>query len=186
MNRVMLYRCAREGDDSMTADEAAIAAFDRLDEAEFETVHRYACARLGRAEGEEVTAEVFHAAAIACTDGDVDALTGAWLMAVTRNKVIDRWRKAQRARARRHLLRARKEDLVEEMPDRLTRNETRAAVRDALDRLNSRPRGLLILHYVDGMSVPDIATSLDDTVRAVESALARARRSFERNYRGEV
>lgn len=185
MCRVMLYPYGRETRDTMTSDDAAVAAFDRLYNTEFETVHRYACARLGRSEGEEVTSEVFHAAAIACADGDIGALTGAWLMAVTRNKVIDRWRRAQRSRARRHLFRAREEDLMEEIPDRLARDETRAAVRGTLDRLNSRHRGLLILHYVDGMSVPEIAASLDESMRAVESALARARRAFERNYRGE-
>lgn len=161
------------------------AAFDELYDAEFGTVHRYATVRLGRSEGEEVTSEVFHAAALAFADGHPDTVTPAWLMAVTRNKVIDRWRKAERRKAKRHLVWTREEDAVE-FPHDWTRHPTRDAVLAALDQMTPRHRTLLVLHHVDGMSVPEIAASLEESRRSVESAIARARSSFRRHYDGEI
>lgn len=159
-------------------------AFDALYASEFECVFRYARARLGRAEGEEVTAEVFHAAAVAFADDKQQTVTPAWLMAVTRNKVIDRWRRAERQKAKRHLVWTREEDAVE-FPEHWTRPGTREAVVAALDRMKPRHRTLLILHHVDGMSVPEIAESIGTSTRSVESALARARSSFKRHYDGD-
>lgn len=160
------------------------ASFDALYDAEFGSVFRYATARLGRSDGEDVTAEVFHAAALAYADGRESAVTPAWLMAVSRNKVIDQWRRAERHKAKRHLAWAREEDAVE-FPERWAHSGTREAVLDALDGMKMRHRTLLILHHVDGMSVPEIATATDESTRSVESALARARASFRRNYDGD-
>lgn len=157
-------------------------AFDALYEAEFGSVFRYARARLGRSDGEEVTSEVFHAAALAFSDGNGARVTPAWLMAVTRNKVIDRWRRAERRKAKHHLVWTREEA---EFPDHWTQSATRDAVLAALDRMKPRHRTLLILHHVDGMSVPDIAAALGESTRSVESAVRRARASFRRHYEGD-
>ena len=51
-----------------------------------------------------------------------------------------------------------------------------------LDGLSSRHRMLLVLHYVDGLSVPEIADQLDQSVASLESALARARRAFRTEF----
>ncbi len=161
-----------------------IAAFDALYEAEFGSVYRYARARLGQSDGEEVTAEVFHAAALSFADGHSATVTPAWLMAVTRNKVIDRWRRAERRKAKRHLVWTREDDAVE-FPAHWTESGIRQSVLAALDRMKPRHRTLLILHHVDGMSVPEIADALDDSTRSIESALARARTSFRRHYDGD-
>lgn len=181
MNPVMLNRCM---DIESEETRSRTVAFDALYEAEFGSVFRYARARLGRSDGEDVTAEVFHAAALAFADGHASTVTPAWLMAVTRNKVIDRWRRAERRKAKRHLVWARDEEAVE-IPDQLTRAATRDAVLAALDQLKPRHRTLLILHHVDGMPVPEIAAALDESTRAVESAIRRARESFRRHYRGD-
>jgi RNA polymerase sigma-70 factor (ECF subfamily) len=164
--------------------QSSNASFDALYDAEFGSVYRYARARVGHSDGEEVTAEVFHAAALAHADGQGSTVTPAWLMAVTRNKVIDRWRRAERHKAKRHLVWPREKDAVE-FPEHWTQSGTREAVLGALDQMKTRHRTLLILHHVDGMSVPEIASALDESTRSVESALARARSSFRRNYDGD-
>lgn len=181
MNPVMLNRCMGVEPEET---RSRTVAFDALYEAEFGSVFRYARARLGRSDGEDVTAEVFHAAALAFADGHASTVTPAWLMAVTRNKVIDRWRRAERRKAKRHLVWARDEEAVD-FPDQMTRAATRDAVLAALDQLKPRHRTLLILHHVDGMPVPEIAAALDESTRAVESAIRRARESFRRHYRGD-
>jgi len=75
-------------------------------------VYKYASARLGKDDGEDVTSEVFHAAADRLRKGEEDVVTPAWLMAVAKNKVIDRWRKAERRGALSHLVEPRAEDLI--------------------------------------------------------------------------
>lgn len=156
-------------------------AFEALYREMLPTVYRFATARLGRTDGEDVAAEVFHAAVIAFQDGRSEHVTPAWLMAVARNKVIDRWRRAQRRNAIDVLHRAREEDLME-FPTDWSASERRPAVMAALEQMKSRHRNLLVAHYVDGIGAPELAEMLGMSVSAVESALARARRSFKRHY----
>jgi RNA polymerase sigma-70 factor (ECF subfamily) len=143
-------------------------------------VYGYAVARLGRAEGEDVTGEVFQAAALAFAEGRADHVTPPWLMAVTRNKVIDRWRRAERRMAKAHLLEQAGE-VVGPLELSLDR-ERRDQVLDTLSKLNGRHRMLLVLHHLEGQSVQELADALGESVRAVESALARARRRFRTIY----
>jgi RNA polymerase sigma-70 factor (ECF subfamily) len=104
-------------------------------------------------------------------------------MAVARNKVIDRWRREERRRARAHLVWSRERDEVDPFPDHWSRDATRRTVLDVLDRLPGRYRSLLVAHYVDEMTVPDIADATGGSVRSIESALARARRAFRDEFR---
>ena len=159
----------------------ADSEFEQLYRENLPTVYRYATTRLGRIEGEDVTAEVFHAAAVAFRDGAGSTVTAAWLMSVTRNKVIDHWRKAGRRKAKDHLIRPDRSDLVT-MPADWHHDERRPAVLAALDQCSPRHRAVLILHYVDGMPAPEIAESLGATTASVESLLARARRAFRAHY----
>jgi len=144
-------------------------------------VYRYTTVRLGQAAGEDVTSEVFHAAAVAYNEGRSSQVTPAWVMTVARNKVIDQWRSSARRKARSHLLRPGRHELVA-FPDGWARDDRRDFVLAALDKVSDRHRTLLILHYVDGMPAAEIADSLGQSQDAIESALARARRSFKQNY----
>lgn len=157
------------------------ARFEQLFRSEVDRVHSYARARLGAAEAEDVVADVFCAAALAVRDGNEAALSPAWLMTVTRNKVIDRWRRAQRRKVRDALFRAREQDRLVEMDDWTDRGN-RDEVIATLDRLAPKHRLVLVLHYVDSMSAAEIAEQLEASVAAVESALARARRAFRHEY----
>ena len=53
----------------------------------------------------------------------------------------------------------------------------------ALATVAATQRAALVLCYVDGFSVAETATLLGRSVEAVESLLARGRRSFKRSYR---
>ena len=147
-------------------------------------VHRFACGRLGPEEGRDVAAETFHAAVVAFADGREDEVTPAWLMVVARNKVIDRWRKAERRSAIRLKFLPRAGDLADFPADWFEQPQREAVVR-ALGRLRAKDRSLLVLHYLDGISAADLATQLDVTTSAVESRLARARRRFRSFYETE-
>lgn len=157
-----------------------LRALEDVYRANVRLVYGYAAARLGRADGEDVTGEVFQAAASAFADGRGDDVTPPWLMAVTRNKVIDRWRRAERRMAKAHLVQS-TDEVVGPLELSLDR-ERRDQVLDTLSEMNDRHRMLLVLHHLDGQSVPQIADALGENERAIESALARARRRFRVAY----
>lgn len=144
-------------------------------------VYAYARARLGPEDGHDVTAEVFQAAVLAFQDDQAETITTAWLMAVTRNKVIDRWRKAGRRKAKLHLLKT-----LVQSPDQpenlLVDRQRREQVLAALDRLSAEHRMLLVLHHVDGVPLRELASDVGKSPDAVKSALARARREFRKTY----
>lgn len=163
-------------------DAPALARLEEIYRANVARVHGYAHHRVG-GDAMDVVSEVFHAAAVAVRDGRVDQVTTAWLMAVTRNKIADHWRRAYRARARRTLTEMRGDDVVT-FPEHWHEDPRRPAVVAALDRLRADQRALLVLHHVDGMSVTELADMTGKSVSATESALARARRQFRRMYEG--
>ena len=169
-----------EGAGAISGDTDIVARFESVFRAEIHRVHSYARARLGEADADDVVSDVFHAAALAIRDGNQAALSPAWLMTVTKNKVVDRWRSAQRRKARDMVLRQR--DRGVKQLDDWTDPGNREQVVRTLDRMSSRHRMLLVLHYVDGVPVPEIADQLGQSVASLESALARARRSFRAEF----
>ena len=52
----------------------------------------------------------------------------------------------------------------------------------ALLRVPAAQRAALVLRYLDGLSVPDVARTLGRSVESVESLLVRGRQSFKRAY----
>ena len=139
------------------------------------SVFGYARARLSASDAEDVTAEVFHAAVVAVKDGRGDRVTPAWLMGVTKNKIADKWRRQGRQDRLLGVLRRAEADAC---PEAWAHNATRDRVFDALDRVDPKYRRLLILKYVDSMPSAEIATEIGLSVRATESAIARARRAL--------
>lgn len=167
--------------------EPAVAArsdFERLYREMLPTVHRFAATRLGEGEAEDLAAEVFHAAVVAHGDGRAQQVTPAWIMAVARNKVIDRWRSAERRSAIALRNRVRREDLVT-FPANWSDDERRDEVLAALGRMRPADRSLIVHYYLDGMTASALAEVLECSVSAVESRMARARRSFRSRYQPE-
>ncbi len=135
------------------------------------TVYAYLRRRLGPGEAEDVTAEVFCAAARAFDEGRGHRVTISWLMVTARNLVIDRWRRRERHRARAHLVARRPPP-----PDEATQDR----VLDALDRLAPRQRAALVLRYLEDRPVAEVADLLGLGMAATESLLARGRRELRR------
>ncbi len=175
-------RGPRPTDEVMTTD---LDELERIYRENVTTVYRYASSRLGKDRGEEITGDVFHAAAVAFRQGRGHSVTTAWLVAVCKNKVIDEWRKATSRRTKDLLLQPDKDDLVA-FPDDWHHDPRREQVMAALDRCSDAHRAVLILHYVDSMTAVEIAASLDMSTSAIESLLARARRSFRSHYEPEL
>ena len=129
---------------------------------------------------EDLTQEAFMAAVAELRKGKQVMTPIAWIYGIARHKLLDHYRREERAE--RHLTlpwapaAAGAELAVSDAPEAPER------VTAALASVAASQRAALILSYVDGYSVPETARLLGKSVEAVESLLARGRRSFKRAY----
>lgn len=171
---------AGHGDDgervTVPAEEGAglLELYDRA----LPQVYGYLMARCAdRALAEDLTAETFLAAA----SNRHEPISVGWLIGVARHKLADHWRGEAR---RRRLLDAVGQTAPEsDDPWPAALDQLRA--REVLAGLAPHHRAVLVLRYVDGLSVPDTAATLDRTVHATEALLVRARQAFRRRYAGD-
>ena len=103
-----------------------------------------------------------------------------WLFGIARHKLVDHYRQPNH-----HAETDDSDDFVD--VDRLPSLDLNAIhVRDAviatLDNLPPRQRLAIVLRYLDDLPVADVATSLELSLQATESLLARARRTFRSHY----
>lgn len=158
---------------TVTDEAGLLACYD----ATFERVYRYAARLVGtRAAAEDLVQETYVRLVRAARGGAVDRIGIGWLITTTRRLAIDRGRAAASERARLTLVAARP-DHREVTPD-----DDAAAL---LAGLPARERAALVLRYVDGMSVPEVADLLGSSVRATESLLQRAKQRLRRHPPGE-
>ncbi len=153
--------------------------FSAFYDAAFRDVHRYLLrAVLGdHALAEDLTQETFVVALVAARSGRSEAMSMAWLMGVARHKMIDHYRKSTRDERRASLLMAgtNEGDEFESLAD-----QEPARIVHALRALSSEHRLVLVLKYLDDLTVQQLASALDRSPQAIESLLARARRALIR------
>ncbi|HUG95555.1 MAG TPA: RNA polymerase sigma factor [Pleomorphomonadaceae bacterium] len=160
------------------ADEIAFRAwYDRS----LPTVYGYLFHRCGRNPelAEELTQEAFVEAvrSYGRFRGQADATT--WVIGIVRHKLVDHFRRAERdtrrlaALSARELGASRAESAPPTLPD---------DVDDALALLPALQRAVLVLHYMDQLSVREVARSLGKTEAATASLLARGRDAFRQAY----
>jgi RNA polymerase sigma-70 factor (ECF subfamily) len=107
-----------------------------------------------------------------------DDATIPWVIGVTRRVLANAHRGQKRQRAL--MARQRSSGVSEAAEDSFIADET---VRQALDQLSESDREILVLHYWDGVAVPDLAVILSITVNAAAVRLTRSRQRFESAYR---
>lgn len=110
-------------------------------------------------------------------DGAADPVT--WVCGIARHKVADHFRRLERERRRRFRLLQEEREAEEQAVSSI---EDREAVASALRTLGESQRAVLVMRYLDGMPVRDIAKALDRSESSVESLLSRARESFRRRF----
>lgn len=161
--------------DAVTPDDALATLFA----ANVDSVFGFLVARCGsRQLAEDVCADTFAEAARVFVDGRGAEVTRAWLLHAARLRLIDHWRRAERHRARVERLSQTLRPAVGPEPS----SDEDARVVVALRSLSERQRSVLVLRYLDGYSVTEVASALDLSYRATESLLARARRSLLAAY----
>jgi RNA polymerase sigma-70 factor, ECF subfamily len=99
-----------------------------------------------------------------------------WLCGIARHHLADHYRRQERDVTRFH-------KLVRSLPEAAESGEwSGSEVRDSVARtlatLPPLQRLVLMLHYLDGLSVPETAKLAGKSVAATESLLARGRQSF--------
>jgi RNA polymerase sigma-70 factor (ECF subfamily) len=168
----------READASRLADPDQFRVFyvDALPR-----VYGYFYHRLGAdpALAEDLTQDTFLDAVAALRRGTPVVAPMPWILGVARHKLLDHFRRQRRAGWT--LLSW--EDTVD---DALITPEDDEVAREraiaALAVVPSPQREALVLRYLDGFSVPEVAVALDRSVSAAESLLARGRVTFRRGF----
>ncbi len=130
---------------------------------------------------EDLTAETFLAAVAALRRGQVREVTVAWLVGIARHKLVDHWRSAGREQRGLAAVEAEQPDSDDPWDEILDVHAAHAA----LWRLSVPQRVALILRYLDGLSVPEVAEQLGRSVHATETLLVRARAALRRVYEEE-
>lgn len=167
-----------------TETDAALTE-DTLQEFYLPLVFAYVSRRIRPVEeAEDVTADVFAAAYTSLHRRRAGSL-GAWLLGIARRKVADALRR--RGRRRESSLSDLSDDAllaasvtasltVAGQPEAaLAQSEAHETLRALVGGLKSEQREVLLLKYVDGLSVADIAIVIGRSPAAVNSLLQRTR-----------
>jgi RNA polymerase sigma-70 factor (ECF subfamily) len=111
--------------------------------------------------------------------GQADATT--WVVGIARHKLVDHFRRVERDSRRLAALSSREvgrdglAGSAPSMPDDID---------DALALIPASQRAVLVLHYMDQLSVRDVARSIGKSEAATASLLARGRDAFRQAYEG--
>jgi RNA polymerase sigma-70 factor (ECF subfamily) len=150
-----------------------VAIYDRA----LPQVYGYLLPRCGNAAvAEDLAAETFIAAVDGLERGTAPSPTVAWLIGVARHKLVDHWRRTEREH--RSLTKTAAEDVDDPWPDVVDVD----AVHAVLARLAPLHRTALVLRYLDGLSVTEVANYVGRSLHATETLLARARSALRRIY----
>lgn len=145
-------------------------------------VYGYFFHRLGgdAALADDLTQETFLAAVTQLRRGAPVAAPLPWLLGIARHKWLDHLRRQRRSGWTLLTWDDAVEDDVPTPADEAEATRERTAA--ALAAVPSPQREALLLRYLDGLSVPEVAAVLGRSVSAAESLLARARVTFRRGF----
>jgi RNA polymerase sigma-70 factor, ECF subfamily len=143
-----------------------------------------------REEAEDITAEVFAAAFVELPRFRGQCAPYLWLLGIARRKIVDslRRRSVRRETLASELAGGAPEGdslpeivVAAEGPEAaIERAEERQVVRDLVEQLNQDQQEALLLQYVEGLSIAEIAAVMGRSPGAVNSLLQRARAALFR------
>jgi RNA polymerase sigma-70 factor, ECF subfamily len=126
----------------------------------------------GRVEvAQDLTQETFMAAVRGMQRREPIAAPLPWIVSIARRRLVDHYRRQSRERGPRAPDERRN-------PGVETTTAAEARVIAALDSVSPTHRAAIVLRYVDGLPVREVAEVLGKSERAAESLLVRARRAL--------
>lgn len=143
-------------------------------------VHGFLWARVGgdRTVAEDLLQETLLAAVAAAGTFRGDSAVSTWMCAIARHRLARHWDAERRAEVARSRLRVVADEQADvQNDDALLERET---VAQALGRLPTQHRQVLVLKYLDGLGVQDIANEIGRSRVQVQSLLQRARDGLRR------
>jgi RNA polymerase sigma factor (sigma-70 family) len=111
---------------------------------------------------------------------------GSWIAGIARNLARTWARHTARRRQRETAAIAAPAEAVPTPHDRVVEGETQSLVRDALEDMPDAYREVLVLYYVHGRSVADVATGLGISEDLVKQRLSRGRRALRASLETRV
>lgn len=170
------------GRGAQTNAAVSAATFASFYEVAVRELFRYFHRAVGgdRLVAEDLTQETLWASAQAYRGGQADAVTMPWLMGVARHKLVDHYRRVSRDERKLRMVYSPDGDVSREPS---FDDIDGAGAMDLLEQLTPIHRLVLVLRYVDDLSVTDVARSLGRSVRATESLIVRSRQALERLMR---
>lgn len=155
-----------------------VAAYRALVDAYLTRITHFAERFLGNAtEAQDVAQETFLRLWTTAASLAPNTRPSAWLYRVAHNLCVDRWRK------RRTETELDETASTDRPSGLLQRKQTTEAVQAALAELPERQRAAIALVHYDGLPAGDAAEVLEISVEALESLLARARRTLRERLR---
>lgn len=172
---------ARSNSQTQTAD-----AFGALYDEAFPPVYAYLLRGVlgDRAAAEDLVQETFTAVVVAVGDGRTEALCLPFVVGIARHKLVDYYRRLERDQRRLERVWATREGPPQDpLEEYLLADADPGGMVESLRQLSAEHRSVLVLKYLDELSVAEISVLLERSVHATESLLARARRSFVEVHR---
>ena len=115
-----------------------------------------------------------------------DEKFGGWLFSIAHQKCVQQWRRQGReAELREELVRETETDSPDPL-DVLLREEQEAEFMKLLAQLPLAQRSALLLHFIEGFSLEEIARITDTQVGTVKSRLHYAKRALRRLWEEEA
>lgn len=128
---------------------------------------------------EDLTQETFMAAVKEMKKPAGVQFSVAWILGIARHKLIDYYRSQEREHRKLNAIQA---SLDEDDFVIWEGEESRQRAVLTLGSVPGSQRAALVLRYLDGLPVPEVARTLGKSIHATESLLARGRANFKRAY----
>lgn len=160
--------------------------FSRLYSESFDYVYSFIFSRTAgdRLLTEEIVQDTFTAAWLSLERFCGTSSFQTWVCSIAKNKLRESYRKAIRRERREVLLHDETVEPVDDycLEETILNRETGAEVLRALRKLNPSYRYALILKYVDGYSIKEIAAIMARSQKAIDGILQRAKVAFGAAY----
>jgi len=138
-------------------------------------VYRYASRLVGgdRARAQDLVQETYLTLVRQVRGGRTEPVDIGWAITTCRSRFLDQLRRAQTfERARRRMFQR----------EHFPADDSSSAATEALSRLSDVQRAVVVLRFIDDMSVPEVAAAIGRSVHATESLLVRAKQALRKQY----